>query len=239
MKNNKTKYLLLFAAFLFIVSIILLNIQKKPENFNCKPAYINATNSNDPSSALQKTPAKQESLEAIKNIPEAKDDNMMALLLTALSGLKDEMGAEAADKEKNQNIKKNPFANLMSTKLIKLINQVSGEFEDLPLHTWLPIKFTDREKEEYTANLEKILVYSLRVKTNPDSIEDKTILSNLVSGVLKERIDYLKTACADTGQRSLHRNEEDQKAIDDNFNECNKFLQQLEDRLYYYENEYY
>lgn len=213
-KTVKSKYILLVIALFLISVVIILNINNNSSDLTTKPVSNNTDN-------------------VIDKDQKEKSNNAMHFLEFAPSGLKNKTKFENKNGEENYIIN-----NPKNLKLKELIEEAGEEVEDLPQYVWEPIRFTENDINEHVANLEKIVLYNNRVKMNSNSIEDKMILSNLISNEIKNKIEYFKSFCADVWQISVAGNDGDQEIIDDDFRACNENVKVLEDKLNDYETKY-
>ena len=142
------------------------------------------------------------------------------------------------ENSENIDIDKNYMNNPKNIKLKGLIEKAVKNVEGLPQYVWEPVRFTENDIDEQIAKLGKIVMYSNKVKSNTNSIEDKRILYELISNEIKNKIEFFEAFCTDLRKRSVAKNDEDQKIIDDSFNGCNEKIKELENKLNEYENEY-
>lgn len=142
------------------------------------------------------------------------------------------------ENEERQNIKNVYMDNPANLKLRALIEKAVKNVQGLPQYVWEPVRFNEKDIDEHLAKLEKIVMYSNKIKSDKASFEDKKIFAELVAGEIKNKIEYFNTLCAEVWQTSGARSDEDQRIIDDSFKNCHEKIKALEDKLNYYENAY-
>ena len=217
-KTVKSKYILLVVALFFISVVIILSTNNNSSDVTTKPVSNNMDN-------------------VIDKDQKEKSNMAMHFLEFASPGLENKTKFEDKNGEENYSEENYIINNPNNLKLKGLIEEAGEEVEDLPQYVWEPIRFTENDINEHIANLEKIVLYINRVK-NSNSIEDRVILSNLISNEIKDKIEYFESFCADVWQISVARNDDDQKIIDDDFSGCNESVKVLEDKLNDYETKY-
>lgn len=217
-KIIKVKYIIPALAFFLIAFVIILNTNKfsgdemdKPEsNRTDKDFHFHNNQSMIDEGRREKSHIEMNFFKAI--LPEQKNENG----------------------ERND-INKIYINNPKNLKLKELIEKTVKNVEDLPQYVWEPVRFSENDINEHIAKLEKIVMYSNRVKSNNESIDDKRILFELISREIKDKIEFFKASCANVFQMSVARNDDDQRIIDDSFRDCNEKIKELEDELNEYE----
>lgn len=221
-KEKKMKYGILCVA-VFIAVVIIFKMNRNTDVRNTKSAVpFNQIDNN---------------MDHNTNNDSDEKNNRAMHFLEALSGSKDEGKPDTENNGKKQKVDDSIAKDPRNIKLRSLIEEAAAEVGDFPQFVWDPIRFTDKDIDAYTNNLERIILYNNRVKMNSGSAEDKSILKNLVSGVIKDKIEFFSSACAEFQRGSVARNEEDKKVLDSSFQTCNEVINELENKLYYYEKE--
>lgn len=221
MKMIKAKYIIPVLA-LFIISIVLiLNMNKNSGEEVDKPESYRNDNDihfNNNQSTIDEDQREKGNIE--KNFP------------------KTTLPEQKNGNSDSNDIDKTYINNPKNLKLKELIEKAFKNVEGLPQYIWEPVKFSENEINEHIEKLEKIVMYSNKVKSNNDSIDDKRILSELISREIKDKLEYFESFCAEVRQKSVVKNDDDQKTIDDSFRDCKEKIRELEDKLIYYENKY-
>ena len=219
-KFIKAKYIIPALALFLIFSVIILNTNKFSDDEMDKPESYRT----DKEIHFNNQRIIYEDKKEISNIEMNFHKNILS--------------EHKNENSENIDIDKNYMNNPKNIKLKGLIEKAVKNVEGLPQYVWEPVRFTENDIDEQIAKLGKIVMYSNKVKSNTNSIEDKRILYELISNEIKDKIEFFEAFCTDLRKRSVAKNDEDQKIIDDSFNGCNEKIKELENKLNEYENEY-
>jgi hypothetical protein len=219
-KIIKAKYIIPAFALFLIFSVIILNTNKFSDDEMDKPESYRT----DKEIHFNNQRIIYEDKKEISNIEMNFHKNILS--------------EHKNENSENIDIDKNYMNNPKNIKLKGLIEKAVKNVEGLPQYVWEPVRFTENDIDEQIAKLGKIVMYSNKVKSNTNSIEDKRILYELISNEIKNKIEFFEAFCTDLRKRSVAKNDEDQKIIDDSFNGCNEKIKELENKLNEYENEY-
>jgi hypothetical protein len=218
----KVRYLFPAVALFIVIFILIFNMIKNSDEgtviqqFDKKNGYVHFSNGENTTREDQK-----------EHLNDDRDLNES--ILPELQNKRDEI---------NNDIDNNYNISTKNLKLKRLIEIIVNNEKNLPQYVWEPVKFSENDINEHIARLEKIILYSEKLKINNDRIEDKRILYGLISNEIKDKIEYFNTLCADVRQKSLAKNDEDQIFINDTYKQCKKKVEELEEKLTEYAKEY-
>jgi hypothetical protein len=220
-KMIKSKYVIPVVALLLISFVIILNTNKSSDDEMDRPEHhrtdhdIHFNNYQSMIDEGQKEKSNNEMKFPKTTFPEQKNEN-----------------------DENNSVNKTYINNPKNLKLKGLIEKAVRNVDGLPQYVWEPVRFNENDINEHIEKLERIVIYSNKVKSNNESIDDKRILSELISREIKGKIEYFNEFCTNVFHSSVAKNDDDQRIIEDSFRECNEKIKELEVKLDEYENKY-